>query len=820
MDGPGAGASLVRRAGAAGCTVLPLCARGRTLERMLTPRGRNPFTVVGGFFGHVVGFVVVSLLAGVLLAGLVLPFAAGVGMAARDSAESFQDIEVRELEIRPLPGRTQMQAVDGSAIATFYQENREEVRLDQIAPVMQQALIAIEDRRFYEHGPVDLRSVLRAVMTNLEEGGVEEGASTLTMQYARNLLIQNAETPEEQAAARAPSAERKLDEIKYAIALEETYSKDEILLGYLNTVYFGNRSYGIETAARNYFSVSAAQLSLPQAAMLAGLVQSPVAGDPTRNMNLATDRRNEVLDAMAASGAVTPEEVEAAKATPIQLALATSANGCPSSAAPFFCDYAYRWLLQRPELGETVEERDALLQSGRLTVRTTMDPVAQGTSQAAISARIEATNPVVGAQAMVEPGTGKVLALATSRGFGESEDLSKTTVNYAVPQQYGESRGFQAGSTFKIFTLTAAMEQGVSLYTRFPGVQTAYDGFTECGSGRPYAEPYEPANSTSSSGNPTILEATARSVNSAFVGLEEQISQCTASEMAVRLGVQRADGNPLTTHPSFTLGVDEVAPLSMAEAVATLAARGNHCEPYPITEVLDRNGEVLLAPQPTCAQVLDPKWADAATFALQGVMAAGGTGAAVALDRPSAGKTGTTNSNVAVWFVGYTPNLASAVYVGNPDSSMYPLDNVTIGGRFYDTVFGSSLPGPIWQESMSAALVGKPVVAFNPPPQESLQGRPVQVPDVRGQSVDAAIDRLEAAGFSVSVAPNRYFSDYPRETVATTDPDPGAAVTAGSTITIYISGGPQGPPAVADPPGPGEPCPRGLICPPAPPDPA
>ncbi len=795
---------------------------------MATPRGRNPLTAIGGFFGHALTFVLVSVLAGVLLAGLVLPFAAGVGMAARDSAESFQGIEVRELEIRPLPGRSQMHAANGDLLATFYQENREEVTLAQVAPVMQQALIAIEDRRFYEHGPVDLRGVLRALMANLEAGQVEEGASTLTMQYARNLLVQNADTPEEQAAARDESAERKLDEIKYSIALEANYTKDEILLGYLNTVYFGNRSYGIEVAARNYFGVTAAQLNLPQSAMLAGLVQSPVAGDPTRNLNLATNRRNEVLDAMAVSGAVTPEEAEAAKATPIELKLAASSNGCPSSGTPFFCDYAYRWLLDRPELGETVEERDALLQSGRLTITTTLDRVAQSASQAAISARIEPTNPVVGSQAMVEPGTGRVLALANSRGFGESEDLSRTTVNYAVNQQYGESRGFQAGSTFKIFTLTAAMEQGVSLYARYPGVQTAYEDFRECGSGRPYDEPYEPANSTTSPPNPTILEATARSVNSAFVGLEEQISQCTASEMAARLGAERADGNPLTTHPSFTLGVDEVSPLTMAESVATLAARGNHCEPYPVTEVLDRNGEVLLAPEPVCAQVLDPKWADAATFALAGVMEPGGTGAGVALDRPAAGKTGTTNSNVAVWFVGFTPNLASAVYVGNPDSNNYPLDDVTIGGQFYDTVFGSSLPGPIWQESMTAALAGKPVVAFTPPPEESLQGRPVRVPDVRGLPTNEAIDRLEDSGFRVSVAPNRYFSDYPRETIAHTEPGPGANTAAGSTIRIFISGGPQGPPPGGDPPGDDPPgddpgvvvCPRPLTCPPSPPNPA
>lgn len=777
----------------------------------------RPVTATGAFVGHAVTFVIVSLLGGVLLAGLVLPFAAGAGIAARNSAESFQGIEVPDLEIQALPGRSVMLASDGSVLATFYQENREEITLDRISPLMQQALISIEDRRFYEHGPVDLRGVLRAFVANVEAGGVEEGASTLTMQYARNLLIQHG-TPEERSAARAPTAERKLEEIKYAIALEETYSKDEILLGYLNTVYFGNRSYGVEIAARNYFSVNAADLTLPQAALLAGLVQSPVAYDPTRNLAVATDRRNAVLDAMVVSDTITFEEAEVAKATAVELRIPQSRNGCVSSASAFFCDYAYRWLLQRAELGATVEERDGLLQSGRLTISTTLDPVAQAASQAAITARIEPTNPVAGAQAMIEPGTGKVLAIATSRGFGEGE--GKTTVNYAVDKGYGESRGFQAGSTFKIFTLTAAMEKGVSLFERFPGVKTAYDGFTNCETGVPY-EVYEPENSTTSSANPTVLEATARSVNSAFVGLEEQITQCAAVEMATRLGMARADAEPMDPVPSWTLGTEEVSPLTMAESVATIAARGNHCEPYPVLEVTDRDGEVMLAPEPVCEQVLEPKWADAATYALEGVMKPGGTGSGVALERQSAGKTGTTNDNIAVWFVGFTPNLASAVFVGHPDSNEYPLENVTIGGRFFENVFGGLLPGPIWQESMNAALAGKPVIAFNPPPEESMEGRPVRVPDVRGLPVNSAIDLLEGEGFRVSVASGRFFSDYPRETVAQTNPGAGASVTQRTTILLYISGGPQPTaPTTPPPPGgpgePGSPCRPGVICPPDP----
>lgn len=772
----------------------------------------RPVTATGAFVGHAVTFVVVSLLGGVLLAGLVLPLAAGAGIAARDSAESFQGIDVPNLEIQALPGRTVMLASDGSVLATFYQENREEVTLERISPLMQQALISIEDRRFYEHGPVDLRGVLRAFVANIEARGVEEGASTLTMQYARNLLIQHG-TAEERAAARAPTAERKLEEIKYAIALEETYSKDEILLGYLNTVYFGNRSYGVEIAARNYFNVNAADLTLPQAALLAGLVQSPVAYDPTRNMAVATDRRNAVLDAMVTSDTITFEEAEAAKATPVELEIPPSRNGCVSSVAAFFCDYAYRWLLARPELGASIEERDGLLQSGRLTISTTLEPVAQAASQAAITARIEPTNPVAGAQAMIEPGTGNVLAIATSRGFGDGE--GKTTVNYAVDKGYGESRGFQAGSTFKIFTLTAAMEKGVSLYERFPGVKTKYEGFANCETGVPF-EPYEPENSTTSSSNPTVLEATARSVNSAFVGLEERITQCAAVEMATRLGMARADGEPMDPVPSWTLGTEEVSPLTMAESVATLAARGKHCEPLPVLEVKDRYGQVMLAPEPTCEQVLEPKWADAATYALEGVMKPGGTGAGVALDRQAAGKTGTTNDNIAVWFVGFTPNLASAVFVGHPDSNEYPLENVTIGGRFFENVYGSLLPGPIWQESMGAALASRPVVAFNPPPEESLEGRPVEVPDVRGLPLNSAIDLLEDEGFRVSVAPGRYFSSYPKETVAQTNPGAGASVQQRTTITLYISGGPQptSPPTQSPPP-----CPPRKSCPPDPPPP-
>ena len=243
---------------------------------MPAPRPVRFLGSVAAWFGHAGTFILVSLLAGGLFAGLLIPFAAGVGIAARNGAESFQDIEVDALVVGELPGRTTMVAADGSPIATFYRENRQERTLAQISPLVQQALLAIEDRRFYEHGPVDLRGILRALVTNLQAGEVEEGASTLTMQYARNLLVIEAGDDEQALAeALATTPERKIAEIKYAIALEEEYTKDEILQAYLNTVFFGNRSYGIEVAARNYFSVTAAELTLPQAATLAGLRAGP-----------------------------------------------------------------------------------------------------------------------------------------------------------------------------------------------------------------------------------------------------------------------------------------------------------------------------------------------------------------------------------------------------------------------------------------------------------------------------------------------------------------------------------------------------------------
>jgi len=789
---------------------------------MPAPRPVRFLGSVVAWFGHAGTFILVSLLAGGLFAGLLIPFAAGVGIAARNGAESFQDIEVDALVVGELPGRTTMLSADGQTIATFYRENRSERTLEQISPLAQQALLAIEDRRFYEHGPVDLRGILRALVTNLQAGEVEEGASTLTMQYARNLLVIEAGDDEQAlAAALARTTERKIAEIKYAIALEDEYTKDDILQAYLNTVFFGNRSYGIEVAARNYFSVTAAELTLPQAATLAGLVQDPNGLDPTRNLAGATARRNVVLDSMVVAGFVTEQEATAAKVAPMALAVPPSRNGClVAGRAARFCDYAYNWLLARPELGATLEERQNLLQTGGLTITTTMNPFAQAAAQDAIAAYVEPTNPVSAASAVVQPGTGQVLAVATAEALGENIAAGQSTVNYAVDMEYGQSAGFQAGSTFKIFTLTAAMQEGLSLYDRFPGSQTAYDGFRNCETGVEYPPPYyEPANSTGSTpGSITILEATARSVNSAFVGLEEQITQCAAATMAERLGMLRSDGNPLLREPSFTLGTDEVSPLRMAESVATLAARGLHCTSYPITEVVDRDGTVLLAQEPACEQVIDPRWADAASYALQGVMRSGGTGAGVALDRPSAGKTGTTNDNIAVWFTGYTPNLAAAVWVGNPDSNQYPLENVRLKDVFYPEVFGGRVPGPIWQLTMQNTLngMGLPPAAFAEPPPESLLGRPVNVPSVLGRSLPDATNILEGAGFRVAVSPGREFSDYPRDTVARTSPGGGSSVTAGSTITLYLSGGPQGggggePP----PPGGGNPCPpRALICPP------
>ncbi len=680
---------------------------------------------------RLVALVAVAVLAGVVVAGMILPVVGPVGLLARDSISSFEDLP-RDFREPALPVRTRVYAEDGTKIATLFEENRKEVPLEKISPVMQQAVIAIEDSRFYEHNGFDPRGFARAAVTNVTTGEVAQGGSTLTMQYVKNVLLTAAADEEEQAAAREDTVSRKLREIRYAMAVEKRLTKDEILNRYLNISYYGARAYGVEAASQRYFSKKAKDLTLVEAATLAGIVQQPSRFDPTNNPRQSQARRDVVLNRMAELDYITVEEAREAKALDVEDYLKPKIlfNGCTTSFAPYFCDYAVRAVSDMRALGSSPEKRAEAWRAGGYKVYTTLDVKAQKAAKKAVMDAIPPKDPSKKATAiaMITPGTGDVRAMAQNREWGTGNPQKKwweTTYNYAVNLADGGTRGMQAGSTFKIFTTIAALEGGISPFTVINSPpRKEFTGFVGCsgdlltgpdsGGDKPW-----PVNNSTSSGNYDMFRGAAYSVNTFFVELEKRAGVCETVEAARKLGVTYADGAELgdvrpggTTAEvaSFTLGTTEVSPLTLANAYATVSAHGVYCKPRVITKIIDREGKSLPVPASKCTQAITRNVADAAAAVLTNVVDGsipGRTGGAMSLGRDTTGKTGTIDNQAAVWFAGATPDLAAAVWVGDPRGGYaYPLKNLTINGRYYPKVFGSSLPGPTWKAAMEGALKG------------------------------------------------------------------------------------------------------------------
>jgi membrane peptidoglycan carboxypeptidase len=663
-------------------------------------------------FGLLTRMATFVALAGVVAALVVLPVVGGIGLASRNSAQAFSNLP-SDLTQVPLPQRNIIIDSDGDTLAVLFAQNRIEVPLEEISPIMQQAIIAIEDQRFLNHAGIDFRGTLRASIST-GAGGQVQGGSTITQQYVKQLLLTAATTKEEQEAATAVSINRKLREARYAIALENKLSKKEILEGYLNIAYFGAGSYGVEIAARRYFSTNADKLSLSQAATLAGLVQNPSRFDPTQYPERAQNRRDDVLSAMVNTGYITQEQADTAKAISVEEDLdpAELPNGCTSSVAPFFCDYVLTVLKNDPVFGETPEDRARLLDIGGLTIKTTLDRKAQVSSQKAVEDRIpyDDASGKAASITMIRPGTGEITAMAQNRKWGRS-GAGYTTVNYGAPVDANGTVGFQAGSTFKAFTIAAAFKQGWDPFKVINSPEKKeFEDFVECETGDKFA-PYEVQNSTAS-GAFDILSATAYSVNTYFVGLEEKLGLCDPPDIAKASGVQQGNGEDFEKFPCFTLGCFDVTTLDMAVGMATFAAHGIRCDAIAITEVTNRYGKNLDVPSADCERTIDLQVADSTTAVLAGVIdgpVKGRTGQAMDPGRPAAGKTGTTDSSAAVWFVGYTPDMAAAVWVGDPRGGQkYPMKGVTINGRYYSQVFGSTMPGPIWRDALVGALEGTP----------------------------------------------------------------------------------------------------------------
>ena len=648
-----------------------------------------------------------SAAGGLVAAGVALPVVGGAGLFARAATDSFSHLPA-DFKAPPPPQRSRIVEADGSTLGQFYAQDRISLPLRQISQTMQNAVIAIEDARFFQHGAIDLKGTLRAAATDFGHGGTVQGGSTLTQQYVKNVLLTQGEKQ-----ASTDTLGRKVREARYAIALERRLTKQQILDRYLNIVYFGQGAYGIEAAAERYFGVHARDLDAAQSALLAGLVQSPSAYDPVRAPQAATARRNLVLSRMAQLHLLAPADARAAAATPVRVRLRPLPFGCEMSVAPFYCDWVHTQLLADPHLGRTPQEREQRLLTGGLTVRTTLRPQVQTAAQHAVMRVVPMGSRVATAVDVVQPGTGAVLGMAVDRRYGSNRRRHETRVNLAV----GGQSGFQAGSTFKMFTLAAAIQEHVPLSQTFDSPpQVHLSGFRGCGGSS--LGSWAPHNAEDGEGGTFgLVRATWESVNTYFAQLERKVGVCRPWYLAKKMGIREvATGKAVAQVPAFTLGVADTSPLQVAAAYATLAARGRFCAPYVISSITDASGRVLERSSPSCHRVMSTHVADTVTSILRGVIQGPDpkrTGATAGIGRPVAGKTGTTDSFAAAWFTGFTPQIAASVWVGDPrGGAQHPLRNVRVAGQFYSHVYGADLPASVWRATMIGALRGVPARNF------------------------------------------------------------------------------------------------------------
>lgn len=570
-------------------------------------------------------------------------------------------------DISKAKGRDQSTVImdsTGRVLTRLYAEqNRQDMPLDKIPEDLRNAIIATEDKRFYDHEGVDPIGVVRGLVVDVLQGKRARGGSTITQQYVKQAFVGSDRT-----------VKRKAQEAILAQRVERQFSKDEILELYLNTIYFGHGAYGVEAASRAYFGKEVTKITLAEAALITGVVKSPANYSPYLEPERALSRRNTVLLLMHEQGYIDQAAYQEAKDTPVELSGLRSAA---STRSPYFVEWIKEQLVR--EYGETMVYR------GGLRVRTTLDPAAQTAAEKAVQVLDREDDPSA-AIVSIKPGNGAVVAMVGGKDFDTQQ------FNVAVQGKR------QPGSAFKAFVLAAALQEGVfseksfeSGASKFPvGDQTW--SVTGASGGR--------------SGPMRLRPATEQSVNSVFAALILDVGPKKVVETAEALGIRKG----IDPVPAIALGglTDGVSPLEMANAYATLAAGGKRAEPYGITEVKDPDGTVLFKAKPELTEAIDPAVAYIATDMLTGVITKG-TGKAAQIGRPAAGKTGTTQKYRDAWFVGYTPELSTAVWVGHPDSQR---EMTSVHGR---KVTGGSFPAEIWAAFMKAVLADSPASAFERP---------------------------------------------------------------------------------------------------------
>ncbi|MGV8858853.1 transglycosylase domain-containing protein [Rhodoglobus sp.] len=762
-----------------------------------------------GIVSAIAGLVSFSALAGLLITAMVAPALAVTGITASSTIGIFDGLP-DYLEIDQQPERNTIYAnftgkgnVDGYyPIATIYDQNRQEVSYDQISQYAIDATVDGEDRRFFDHGGVDLTSLVRAALGNVISSGIESGASTLTMQLVKNTYISEAESlpneDERKAAyekAVATSFDRKLKEMKLAIGLEKRYTKKEIVTAYLNIANFGNATYGIQAAAQRYYSVDAKDLSLEQSASLIAIVQEPSVRNLADPEYFAAnqERRDVILYAMLEVGSITQAEYDEAVAIQVdETSVVPSApkNGCiaANKYAKWFCDYVVKSVGDFGFLGDTPDERAANWKKGGYKLYTTLDLDAQIASQNATwtyAPPSETSYALGSATSTVEGGTGRVRVMAENKVFDDTASgggVDTSAVNYNTSFNYGGSTGFQPGSTYKAFTLIEWLNQGNGIYDRLEGTARTMQGsqFLDTCNG-PYSGPVEFKNNGGERGIYTVAEGTAESINGIFFSMASQLDQCNIRNVAAALGVQRADGKELESYPSSVIGTNTVTPLSLASAYAAIGAGGLWCEPIIIDKAIDSRNNDLGGQEQNCRQAISPEVAATAAFVMKEVLNRGNAAYADPNDGiPIFGKTGTTDGANQTWMATGTTRYGTATWVGNS------IGEQDISRVSYAGVQGYRLRHYITKATDTVLNAKYPGTAFSEPDPSLLTGSGTEVPDVRLQTLEQAKSVLVSLGFTVKDG-GAIDSDLPAGQVVQTNPAAGTQSAAGATITVYTS---------------------------------
>lgn len=666
---------------------------------------------------------------GTLLAGMALPFVGGAATLTNAFSQVMDDVP-DNLGFTEPSEQSVLLAEDGSVLARFYAENRVNVTSDQISKHMKDAVIATEDRRFYEHHGIDVQGIVRALFSNSIDGG-RSGGSSITQQYVKNALLEEGRVAHKELDIRKATEQtmaRKINEARYSIAIEKTMSKDDILTGYLNLAQFGPSQYGVEIASQRYFSKSAKDLTVVEAATIAGITQNPSKWDPVRHPENNIKRRNFVLSRMLENGYITKKEHDDAVNTPLEAYMRVSEQspGCGSAGiSAYFCEYVVKDLLQDESWGKNREDRTAQLYRGGLIIHTTINTARQQQAYDAVVKNQPVDDPsqIQASLVSIEPSTGNVQAMVQNTRYGipNETDKAMTQVNLNVSKKMGGGSGYQAGSSFKIFTLFEWLDSGFSAGEL---VQAA-GGYMPKGSFRASCVPrtwndWNVGNLGWGGGLRSVADLTKNSINGGYARMAQRLDLCNIVDKAKKMGVERGDGEDWSITPSLVLGSNNVTPISMASAVATLANDGKHCTINSYTKI-EKNGKVIAKREPKCEQVVSQETARKTTQILRLVPTPGATGEKASLGgRPVAGKTGTANRDWHAWFVGYTPQLATAVWQGHMSGNISMLGSV-IKGRYYSQVYGGLFPATIFSDFMIPTLRGQPPQAF-PAPATSAYG--------------------------------------------------------------------------------------------------